>query len=249
MTSFVVSQEDWQTLIHSISDLQQKVDCLSAQNNLLVQLLNSQLKQRIQPRVGSSTRGLSTSDAILHLQSLKAPSISFFEWIEQILQDVDLLDFMHKNNTCRRFDDVVFLLLRQKFRGVDSPIFSVKRHKTNYLFERDGGYRVMHEGDMKRVLLLFQCRAIHLLDLWKMSVEEDDDAGGGNKEHGNKEHGNKEHGNKEHEDQNLKHHFQEKQYATESEFIHHLDCRNMQLLRTLLRKLNTYMLNARGITF
>ena len=192
-------------------------------------------------RTKSSTRGLNKREALLHLQTQgPPPSLCFTAWIQQGLQRFTL-DHLGKGGD--KFEDIVFSFLESSYEEGVSPIFSVKREKTNYIFE-DGAFRVMQENDMKRLILLFQNRAIILLDLWKRDVDQQwerwattDDAQSDS--------------SGENTDDNTARHFQERRYMLDADKINRLcfDSSGSNLLRTLLRKFNTYMLRARGITF
>jgi len=211
--------------------LERKVDALSLRRH----------------RSQSSSRGLNKREALLHLQTQgPPPSLSFTAWVQQGLHKFTL---DHLGNGGGKFEDHVFSFLESAYEEGVSPVFSVKREKTNYIFE-DGVFRVMHENDMKRMILLFQNRAMILLDLWKRHVDQqwerwrdagsdgasddDDDASSGNNT-----------------DDNTARHFQERRYMLDADKINRLcfDSGSSGILRTLLRKFNTYMLRARGICF
>ena len=207
-------------ILQLLVDMDKKIENLDKKIEQLTKI-------KVSNRMNSSTRGLNKQEALMHLHTQTPPSNTFFAWVNQSLQGF-VLDMQSD-----KFEDVVFYFLEKAYKKDDSPVFSVKREKTTYIFD-DCGYRVMNENDMKRVILIFQCRAMILLDEWKMEVDQQwCDSDGDNT------------------DDNITRHFQEKRYMMDADKINRLSFEHGEggILRTLLRKFNTYMLRARGVTF
>lgn len=230
-TNTNMSQE--QGCMDLLVSMQKTIDTMYVQLNTVNTQLNTVLQQNadikelivkkyMDKRRTSSKRGLSCSDTTLLLKTVTPPSMSFFEWVLQIQKREDIYDFVKNTD---KIEVAIFTALRTHYRTDDSPVFSVKREKSNFIFE-NGVFRLMHENDMKRIIIGFQCRAMILLE---QSRANDSDADS--------------------DSADTVRHFQEKYYTAESEKINKLVVTDPRTVRTLLRKFNTYMLNARGIMF
>ena len=221
------------TLLALIKGLDKKVDLLMQQNARLTAIVENSVTKRLTSRTQSSKRGLSKSEATAQLQLQPTPSVGFFEWVHSVQQGLGA-PFLERMRACDRFETLVLALLQERYVKSGSPIFAIKREKSNFIYE-GSAFRLMNDNDMKRVLLAFQCRATLLLDEWNDSL-----TNGGDEDASERS---------ENSTEEMQRHFHEKQFAAETDKVNRLLTGDAKALRTLLRKLNTAMLAARGIVF
>lgn len=229
------TMETMETMQKMMDTVNARLDTVIQQNKDLAMLgANSEtelkslrellVKKCLNKQVHNSKRGLSCSDTKLLLKTVQSPSMSFFEWIQSVQKKEGFMDLV---KSCDKIEVAIFTALKTHYRVDDSPIFSVKREKSNFIFD-NGAYRLMHDGDMRRVIIGFQNKAMMLLEQQHASeMDSDSDS----------------------DEIDTQRHFLEKQYAALSEKINKLVLTDPRLVNTMLRKFNTYMLNARGIVF
>jgi len=217
-------------LLSLIKSLHNKVDLVIQQNASILGNQQKQVEKKLGKRCHSSRRGLGKKDIDMQLSLLTPPSSGFFEWVDSVQRGLNS-SFIAVLQSCDKFEKAIFGLLQGAYLKDSSPIFSVKMDKNNYIWEA-GSYRLMNESDMKRVILLFQCRVSGLLDDWYNSLIPDDSVSDELSDRSGTEI-----------------HFHKKMVVAEVDKVNKLILCDNKVLRTLLRKLNTHMLSARGIVF
>jgi hypothetical protein len=221
-----------QEYVELLKSLHKKIDIVMQQNTAILAIYEKKGKEKLEKRRNSSRRGLGRKDIDMQLKMQPKPSIGFFEWIDSIQRKITIESgFIDLLQSVDKFEMAVFTLLQGSYMGDGSPIFSIKMEKNNYIYDAES-FRLMNEADMKRVMLLFQCRCSTLLDDWyhiliPRDSEIDDDS----------------------EKSGTELHFNKRLYDSQVEKVNRLILNDSKVLRTLLRKFNTYMLEARGIVF
>ena len=219
---------------NSIALLCEKVDQLQKTMNQMCELQMQHKMKTVHRSVTNSRRGLSLSNTLVYLESIQ-PSLTFSEWLMQVSKSPSLLDKIRKSPL--KLEDCVFKMLHDNLPPDNPPVFAIKREKQVFIYEKAGTglakFRLMKDADLKRLIDIFKWNAVGLLNKWKASLRSDETDSDSDKSSLDGER-----------------HFQEKQYADDSNKINRLSLEeNPQKIHSLLRKFNTYMLNARGIVF
>jgi len=213
--------------------LHAKLDIVIEQNRAIASQYNTLLLHEVE------TKRRTKNDVSLELDVLnkrsEQPSISFFHWVEKALQGNDWLDFVRVAN---RVEEALIWIMKRAF--VDGgPVYSMERRKT--LFVYDGGaFRSLVDDDVRKLLLLFQCRAMCLLEDWKARLDKGTESGGKAwfDEEGDED-------AEEEDPTSFVQHFYERQYMLDTNKITRLDSRNDRTVRSFARKFHTAMLECR----
>ena len=214
-----------------LQSLHKKIDIVMQQNAAILALHEKKLQGKLQNRRNSSRRGLGRKDIETQLKNEPPPSLGFFDWVDTVQRGMDS-GFVDLLCSVDKFEVAVFRLLQGAYLVSGSPIFSIKMDKNNYIYD-SGAFRLMNQGDMKRIMLLFQCRGSLILDDWYRVLVpggDSDDESSSDKS-------------------GTELHFNKRKYDAEVDKVNRLCLNDGNSLRTLLRKFNTYMLEARGIVF
>lgn len=211
--------------------LHTKLDLVLEQNRAIAAQYNTLLIHE------AETKRRVKNDVSLELevinQRAERPSTSFFDWVQEALQGNDWLDFVRVAN--RVEDALLWVLKRGYMEG--GPVYAMQRRKVVFVYE-GGGFRLLVEDDVRKLLLLFQCRAMCLLEDWKTRVDQvfrkkewfdEDDEDDEDKEN----------------PLNQMQHFQDRQYMLDTNKITRLDSRHDRTVRTFARRLHTAMLECR----
>ena len=215
--------------------LHAKLDLVLEQNRAIAAQYNTLLIHE------AETKRRVKNDVSLELevinQRAERPSTSFFDWVQEALQGKDWLHFVQ---VAERVEEALLWVLKRGYME-GGPVYAMQRRKVVFVYEGEG-FRLLVDDDVRKLLLLFQCRAMCLLEDWKAQVdqvfqkkewfadEEDDD---------------------EEEDQDKENpmnhiqHFQDRQYMLDTNKITRLDSRNDRTVRTFARRLHTAMLECR----
>jgi hypothetical protein len=211
--------------------LHAKVDMVLEQNRAIAAQYNTLLIHE------AETKRRVKNDVSLELEVInqrsERPSTSFFDWVQESLQGDD---WLHYVKVADRVEEALLWVLKRAYTE-GGPVCSMQRRKVVFVYE-GGGFRLMVDDDVRKLLLLFQCRAMCLLEDWKAQVDqvfhkkewfaddEDDE-------------------DKEENPMNHMQHFQDRQYMLDTNKITRLDSRNDRTVRTFARRLHTAMLECR----
>jgi len=211
--------------------LHTKIDLVLEQNRAIAAQYNTLLIHE------AETKRRVKNDVSLELEVInqrsERPSTSFFDWVQEALQGDDWLEWVGE---VPRVEIALLWLLNRAFvQG--GPVYAMQRRKIVFVYE-GGAFRLMVDNDVRKMLLLFQCRAMCLLEDTKAQTD---------KANGKKEWFEEE-DDDEDEDKSsvdMVEHFLNRQYMLDTNKISRLDSRHERTVRSFARKFHTAMLECR----
>jgi len=229
----MLSNNDSTSCRDLLVSLHAKLDLVIEQNRAIAAQYNTLLLHEVE------TKRRTKNDVSLELDVLnqrsERPSISFFHWVEKALQGNDWLDFVRVAN---RVEEALLWVLKRSFVE-GGPVYAMERRKMVFVYE-EGAFRSLVDDDVRKLLLLFQCRSMCLLEDWKQRIDQGTE--GGKAWFDDEEDDDDD----DKEDPiNLVQHFYERQYMLDTNKITRLDSRHERTVRSFSRKFHTAMLECR----